>query len=255
VPDEARALEPAITGPLLGALHSPLDAVVEPTRALPALRALAQASGRYRFLPGRAVVEVGAGRAVDHRGDVHAGDLVLVACGRAVELGDPEGLASARTDVVRLQMLELELPGRAPRLALAGGGSLRYYPAFDLPERAALPEPDALTARYRLQLLTATRASGRLTVGDTHTADEPGVFGLEPEPEEQLLATLQGWLGGQRGRVARRWSGSYLRRTDGGDAYLQARRADGAHAVTATGGHGMTGAHAIAAETLDELGL
>jgi FAD dependent oxidoreductase TIGR03364 len=251
----ARSLEPALRGPLLGALHSPLDAVVEPTRALPALRALAEASGRYRFLPGRAVVEASADRVVDHLGESYPGDLVLVACGRAVELGDPDGLAGARTDVVRLQMLELEAAGPAPRLALAGGGSLRYYPAFDLPERAALPAADSVTARYRLQLLTATRASGRLTVGDTHTADDAGVFGLESEPEEHLLRTLGDWLGQQPGRVARRWSGTYLRRVDGGDAYLRARRRDGAFAVTATGGHGMTGAHAIAAETLDALGL
>ncbi len=251
----ARALEPALRGPLLGALHSPLDAVVEPTRALPALRALAEASGRYRFLPGRAVVEAGADRVVDHLGESYPGDLVLVACGRAVELGDPDGLAGARTDVVRLQMLELEPAGPAPQLALAGGGSLRYYPAFDLPERAALPAADSVTARYRLQLLTATRASGRLTVGDTHTADEAGVFGLDSEPEEQLLRTLGDWLGQPPGRVARRWSGTYLRRVDAGDAYLRARRPDGAFAVTATGGHGMTGAHAIAAETLDSLGL
>ena len=253
-PDAARSLEPALGGELLGGLHSPLDAVVEPTAVLPALRALAAASGRYRFLSGRAVVDVDAARAVDHLGEAHPGDLVLVACGRAVELGDPEGLDGARTDVVRLQMLEVDAGTRSPSLALAGGGSLRWYSAFALPERDALPEPDAVTARYRLQLLTATRASGRLTVGDTHTEDTPGVFGLEAEPEEHLLRTLGAWLGGDPGRVVRRWSGTYLRRVDGADPYLRARRADGAFTVTATGGHGMTGAHAIAAETLDALG-
>ena len=65
-PDAARSLEPALGGELLGGLHSPLDAVVEPTAVLPALRALAAASGRYRFLSGRAVVDVDAARAVDH---------------------------------------------------------------------------------------------------------------------------------------------------------------------------------------------
>jgi FAD dependent oxidoreductase TIGR03364 len=254
-PSAARALEPSLAGEFLGALHSPLDAVVEPTAALPALRALAGESGRYRFVSGRAVTAVDARRAVDHVGDAYEGDLVIVACGRALELGDPEGLAGARTDVTRLQMLEVDLGGATPSVALAGGGSLRYYPAFALPERDALPAADVVTERYRLQLLTATRASGRVTVGDTHTADEPGVFGLESEPEELLLRTLGAWLGRDPGRVVRRWSGSYLRRVDGGDPYLQALRADGAYAVTAVGGHGMTGAHAIAAEVLDDLGM
>ena len=94
-----------------------------------------------------------------------------------------------------------------------------------------------------------------MTVGDTHTADDPGVFGLEAEPEQHLLRTLGAWLGGHPGRIVRRWSGSYLRRTDGADPYLRSRRADGAYVVTATGGHGMTAAHAIAAETLDELAM
>jgi glycine/D-amino acid oxidase-like deaminating enzyme len=254
-PAEARALEPALGGPLLGALLSPYDATVEPTAALPALRVLAAASGRYAAHLGRAVVEVEAGRVVDHLGGVHEGDVVLVATGRAVELGDPEGLDGARTEIVRLQMLELATAGPAPRVALAGGGSLRYYPAFDLPERAELPEPGELAARYRLQLLTATRTSGRMTVGDTHTADEPGVFGLDAAPEDELLATLGAWFGSAPGRVVRRWTGTYLKRVDGGEAYLRARRPDGAFTITATGGHGMTGAHAIAAESLDALGF
>ena len=114
-PAAARALEPALAGSLLGALHSPLDAVVEPTLALPALRALAEGSGRYRFVPGRAVIEADGTHAIDHTGARYEGDVVLLACGRAVELGDPEGIDGASTDVVRLQMLELELPGRPPR--------------------------------------------------------------------------------------------------------------------------------------------
>jgi FAD dependent oxidoreductase TIGR03364 len=137
--DDAVSVDARLRG-LAGALHSPLDSVVEPAAALGALRQLASASDRYVFRPGRTVVGLN-GAAVDHLGDRHEGDLIIVCPGDALELLPAETIERVGMRRRNLQMLEADAPDPPLRIALADGDALRYYPAFDLPERANLSEP------------------------------------------------------------------------------------------------------------------
>ena len=73
------------------------------------------------------------------------------------------------------------------------------------------------------------------------------------EADEHLLARVEEILG-RRGTVRRRWTGSYLRRTDGTDCVLIATIREGV-VVTAAGGMGMTAAPAFAREALACAGL
>src|SRR5262249_9342964 len=144
-------------------------------------------------------------------------DLVAICTGTDTELlpESTDGL------VVRyLQML-----GTAPlspplRTALAGGDAMRYYPAFDLPERAALPPADPRVDRFGAHLLAAPRPDGRLPIGDTHVADRPGLFGSEEDADRYLLERAEDVLGVALPRIERRWTGSYLRRSEGSDPPL-----------------------------------
>jgi glycine/D-amino acid oxidase-like deaminating enzyme len=239
---DARTLEPSLAESA-GALHSPHDAVVEPRAVLPALRALASASGRYSFFPGRTVVEVDNAAVCDHTGARTEGDVVVLCPGTATELLP----SSAGMTVRNLQML-----GLGPldlRVALAGPDSLRYYPVFDLPERAGLQPPDPAVERLGAQLLVAPRADGGLTVGDTHVDDEPGAFGADEDGDRYLLHEAQTALAPQLPPVERRWTGSYLLRREGGP--LVELTSDGRLVVAAAGGMGMTAAPAFAARALD----
>jgi hypothetical protein len=130
---------------------------------------------------------------------------------------------------------------------------MRYYPSFDLPERAALAPADPIVERYRAQLLAVPRSDGALTIGDTHIDDQPDTFGSSEEADEHLLARVEEILG-RRGTVRRRWTGSYLRRTDGTDCVLIASIKEGV-VLTAAGGMGMTAAPAFAREALAHAGL
>ena len=252
-PDEARRFHVRLQA-IAGALRSPFDAVVEPAAALAALRALAGSSGRYRFLPGRTVIDVN-GAAVDHQGERHDADAVIVCPGDALELVPRQTAERAQLRRRNLQMLETEPPEPSVRVALADGDALRYYPAFDLPERAGLPPPDPVVGRLAVQLLIAPRLDGRLTIGDTHVDDRPGAFGSDEEADEHLLGRARELLAGAALRVRRRWTGSYLRRTDGRDCVLIEETPAGVLLVAAVGGMGMTAAPAIAAEALDGAGL
>jgi hypothetical protein len=152
-------------------------------------------------------------------------------------------------------MLETDRPDAPLRIALADGDALRYYPAFDLPERALLPAPEPIVEQLGVQLLVAPRIDGRLTLGDTHVDDRPGAFGSDEEADSHLLDSACRLLAQATLRVRRRWTGSYLRRTDGRDCVLIEETPAGALLVVAAGGMGMTAAPAVAAEALGVAGL
>jgi FAD dependent oxidoreductase TIGR03364 len=248
---DLRRLLPAATS-AVAALRGDRDASVEPAPAIAALHSLLAGSGRHRLLVGRTVVEVGDGSARDHTGELHRGDVVIVCSGDAPQLWPADVAAAVRR--CRLQML-VTAPRRGPLpAALTDGGALRYYPAFAaLPSAAALPEPDALTARERLQLLVVQRNDGSLTIGDTHVYDEPFPVGLDERPTRALLGRARALLGSVP-RVARRWGGTYAERRDGGLVLRSALDAT-TTLVTAAGGRGMTCSPAIAEDTFAGLGL
>ncbi len=254
-PEAARRLNPALGGVFRAALHSPLDAVVEPAASVVAVRELAQATGRVSFLFGRTALGAEEGTVVDHLGERHPGDAAVLCPGDRLELLPGELVDGRGLRRRRLQMLSTDSPGTPLPTALADGDALRYYPAFALPARDGLAEPSAAVTRYGAQLLVAPRPDGGLTVGDSHVDDEAGAFGADEEAYEHLLGRLSELTGGSTPRVRRRWTGSYLRRTDGEDVLLREEIAPAVFALTALGGLGMTAAPAVAAETADALGL
>jgi hypothetical protein len=118
-----------------------------------------------------------------------------------------------------------------------------------------LPPPEPAVARFATQLLVAPRLDGRLTVGDTHLDDRAGQFGSDEEADRYLLGQAEAALSRQLPQVERRWTGSYLRRTDGADSALVELDATGRLLVAAAGGMGMTAAPAFAAEALNLVAL
>jgi FAD dependent oxidoreductase TIGR03364 len=247
--DEVRELNPAVRGDVLGGLHCAADAAVEPRQVPGAIRAALEREPGYSWLPGRHVVELEDGWVKDHRGERHAGDLVLVCPGAA------HGLAGWQPDEaglvrVRLQMLETE-PFRHPlTTSVADGDSLRYYPVFDVPARAELPSQPELVADFRIQLLMQQRLDGCLTVGDTHEVDEPFPVSVAEAPYVHLRERVESLLGEPMPPVRRRWAGVYCQ-TPEGALYHRERLGEATWVVTGAGGRGMTLAPAIAEQVLD----
>jgi FAD dependent oxidoreductase TIGR03364 len=248
-PDEVRKANPAVRGDILGGLHCAADAAVEPQRVPAALRAALEREEGYSWLPGRHVVELGDGWVRDHRGERHAGDLVLACPGAA------HGLAGWQPDEaglvrVRLQMLETEPFPHAVATSIADGDSLRYYPVFDVPARAELARQPELVAAFRIQLLLQQRLDGCLTVGDTHEVDEPFAVSVSEAPYRHLRERVESLLGEPMPPVRRRWAGVYCQ-TAGGSLYHRERLGESTWVVTGAGGRGMTLAPAIAEQVLD----
>jgi FAD dependent oxidoreductase TIGR03364 len=257
---QVRAVNPAVRGPQLGGLHCTRDAIVEPGLVLGALRVTLEQTGRYTWLPRRQVVDVetvsgGTAVAVDQLGDRHVGSAVVLCIGdRLSGLGGRIGamLAAAPLRKCRLHMMQTAPADERLTTAVADGDSMRYYPAFDLPGRVGLPEASATTSTWGMQLLLVQRAAGGLTIGDTHTYDEPFDFAVEEHLYDDLRARAESVLGWPLPPVVRRWAGVYTGVTDDRTAYRTVVD-PGVVVVTGAAGRGMTLSPAIAEETWEEL--
>ncbi|WP_369214778.1 TIGR03364 family FAD-dependent oxidoreductase [Streptomyces flavofungini] len=256
--DEARALNPALRGEFSAALWCERDAAVEPRTAQVRLREALLRSPRYTFLPNREVREVvGAGAVRDDHGQVHAGDVVVLATGAWLgglvrELAGPD-LPVRR---VRLQMMQTEPLGEALTTSVADADSFRYYPAYASPALDALNagQPQTPTAAaHRMQLLMVQRADGGLTVGDTHEYEHPFAFDTLEDPYDHLTEVVEGFLGRPLPKVRRRWAGVYAQCVDTSRVVHRQEVHEGVWLVTGPGGRGMTCSPAIAERTANEL--
>ncbi|GGP58696.1 FAD-dependent oxidoreductase [Streptomyces abikoensis] len=256
-PDEARALNPALRGDLLGALWCERDAAVEPRTAQRALKDALLASGRYTFLGGREVREVVGERAVrDDHGETHTGDAVVLCTGAWLGGLVRELAPALPVRRVRLQMMQTAPLGEKLTTSVADADSFRYYPAYAGPGLdamvAAKPQPP-VAAEHRMQLLMVQRADGGLTIGDTHEYAEPFSFDVVEDPYEHLTAVAEGLLGRPLPKVRHRWAGVYAQCVDTTRVVHRERVRDGVWLVTGPGGRGMTCSPAIAETTADAL--
>jgi FAD dependent oxidoreductase TIGR03364 len=245
-----REVNPALRGELAGGLLCRADAIVEPRRALPALRGYLAGEG-YLWLPGREAVDVAPGAVRDHTGAWHRGDQVVLCTGAALTGVAGRYLARGGLRRVRLQMMQTAPLDQRLTTAVADGDSLRYYPAYELPGRSQLgPQPE-VAARTRAQLLLVQRADGGLTIGDTHEYDEPFAFDVDEDAYDHLRGRAEALLGAPVPRIQRRWAGVYseVDPVTGTGLYHRTEPEPGVALVTGPGGRGMTCAPAIAEET------
>ena len=257
-PERARALNPALRGKFVAALHCSRDAAVESRQALPAIRAHLAASGRYEFLAGTEARSVDGTVVRDDRGGRHESDVVLVCPGAAHGGLTREIAGELPVRRVRLQMMQTDPLGEPLTTAIADGDSFRYYPAFagDALDALRDNEPqDLVAAGGRMQLLCVQRLNGGLTIGDTHEYDEPFTFDVDDAPYDYLAALVEEFLGRPLPPVRRRWAGVYSQCTDSNELVCRTAAGDGVWVITGPGGRGMTLGPAIAEQTADMIVL
>ena len=257
-----RAINPSIKGETIGGLWCRNDAVVEPGSLLGALRTTLEATGRYQWLPARQAIDVqprseagGGPTVIDQLGDRHQGTLALLCVGdRLSGLGGRIGatLAAAPLRRCRLQMMQTAPTPERLATAIADADTMRYYPAFDLPSRVGLPAAKPETAQWGMQLLVVQRASGGLTIGDTHSYEEPFDFAVDEAIYDRLKARTELILGWEIPPVIRRWAGVYTLATDD-RIYYRERVDTDIWVVTGPAGRGMTLSPAIAEQTWEEV--
>ncbi len=258
---QAWRANPELSTSVLGALYCGTDAILEPRAALGALRRHLLRQPGYRLLVGRTVIDLGAGSVRDDTGEQHSGDKVFVCTGAALGGLVRRYSGEQKLRRVRLQMLETAPCSGRLTTALADGGSMRYYPAFDLPGRDLLRPQDEVAESARAQLLLVQRLDGSLTIGDTHDYDEPFSFDLDEPVYDHLLRQASRLLRQPLPPVRSRWAGVYSEvlprarmrdardRQDEQELYWRQELAPGVELVSGTGGRGMSCAPAIAEDS------
>ncbi|WP_026162544.1 TIGR03364 family FAD-dependent oxidoreductase [Kribbella catacumbae] len=254
--EQTRLRNPALKGDLLGALWCGRDAIVEPRKVLPELRAELEKSGRYQFVPGREVREVATGEVRDDHGEVHAADEIFLCTGASHGGLIRELAGELPVRRVRLQMMQTAPLDEQLTTAVADADSFRYYPAYQGPALDVLNQvPQAtVAADNAMQLLMVQRADGGLTIGDTHEYAEPFGFDVQSDPYDYLKTTVESLLGRELPPVVRRWAGVYSQSTEG-EVVVRRTVGQGVTVVTGPGGRGMTMAPAIAETSYLEAGL
>ncbi len=254
--EQARKLNPALRGDMLGALWCPRDAIVEPREVLAALRRQLESSGRYSFQPAREVRDVRDRQVRTDDGTTHAADEVWLCTGAW-----HSGLIRELTDDLPVRRVRLQMMQTAPldeqlTTAVADADSFRYYPAYQGPALDALNQvPQATVADdHKMQLLMVQRTHGGLTIGDTHEYAEPFGFDVQEDPYDYLKTTAEQILGREIPKVIKRWAGVYSQATMPGEVVVRRTVADGVHLVTGPGGRGMTMAPAIAEASFQAVG-
>ena len=215
-PDEVKERNPAVAGQLTGGLHGGLDAVVEPRRALGALRDHLgrMAPARYRFHPGHRVVAAEPGGTfVDTTGTRWSGDLAVVATGADYDHLPGTAAPAERLQRVRLQMFETEPFGATLTTSIADADTLRYYPAFAAAPLAALGSQGPVGGGA-----PHAAAAGAAARRRPHRRRHPRLrraLRLRPERGPDKRADGAGGPDPRRGPlppVRRRWEGVYAQR-------------------------------------------
>lgn len=237
--DEARAVAPALGGAMLGALWCERDAAVEPQAVPSAIRARLAETGRYAWLPGRAVRglgdmrDVGTASVRDDRGATHEGDAVVLCTGAHL------------SGMVR--ELAPDLPVRRVRLRLMRTAPLDAPLGTSVADGAAPPEAG--------RPLMVQRLDGRLTIGEARARDEPHPSDVGEDPCERLLDAAAAVLGRTPPPVRHRWASVHARCADPSRLVHRQRVGEGTWLVTGAGDRTLTCAPAIAEGTADALNL
>lgn len=238
---------------LVGVMHSASELAVEPRTAADRIARWLEAQG-VAFVRSLAAVRCEAGTVSLADGQQLHTDRVVVCSGADLRVLFPEVYQRLPVELCKLQMLRLSAPAWRAGAHVAGGLTLRHYPAFE-----QCPSLKAVKARYAcehpfydehgIHVMSAQRGDGTLVVGDSHAYGQ----GATPFDREDVNAAIVAYLGQMldidSSSVVDRWHGVYARRTDG-KTVLRCEPTPGVTVVNCVGGAGMTLGPAIAEETI-----
>ncbi len=250
-PGDQILVSAGVNGDFSGALHSSLDAVLEPRSALSHIHDHLSTKPGYRLFAGKAVRDFGSDSVTDSAGRVHRGDIVVLCPGSHSELVSSTTSAPNSLRPVRLQVTQTQPMSPGLTIPLADmSGMLRQGLVADgeVPNPLAMPSADPV----ELRLKVVPRISGALAVGEARHRDEPFDFDLPERPIRTLTERLERILGVTIPPVSRHWTGDVRECVDGRLWYREDLD-DSVVLVTGAGQRGITLSPMIAKDTFDWL--
>ena len=252
---EATRKAPIHTEGLLGALWSPIEALVDPREVLRVLPAYLAERYDVRFEFDAAVTGISMPH-LEAAGRKWEVERVIVCCGSDIETLYPEILGVQDAKKCKLQMMRTlpQSAGWSLGPFLATGLSLTHYASFaDMPSvadvRARVETETPDITKWGIHLLVAQHEDGSLTIGDSHE------YGSKVDPFDRseidtlILGQMKGLLHPPTLDMAARWHGVYLKTESGEPLVLDPE--PGVQIITGLGGGGMSTSFALAQDVLE----
>ncbi len=230
---------------LRGGLWSPTELAVDPREVVGAVTGYLRERYGVRVVTGVAVAEVDAPSLRTGDGRRWRFDEAVVCGGIETATLFPDLFARSGVRRCKLQMMRTVPQPGGWRLGthVAGGASLRHYPAFAgcpsvdrLRRRLAADHPEL--DRFGIHVMAAQNGLGEVTVGDSHEYDAAVTPFDNPEIDDAILRHAGAMLDLPDRRIARRWHGTYTRHAD--LAQFVGTPQPGVTVVMNTNGLGMT---------------
>jgi FAD dependent oxidoreductase TIGR03364 len=242
---------------LCGGLWSPVELTVDPRSILAKLPLFLAEQMNVEFRYGCAVHSIALPR-VEAGGERWEVDGAIVCSGHDFETLFPCLLRASGLTRCKLQMMRTAPQPDGWRLgpSLAGGLTLRFYPAFEicstlprLKQRIASEMPDY--DRWGIHLLVSQTEHGELTLGDSHEYGQAVDIFDKPEIDRLILSYARSFLQAPALDIVQRWHGVYAKHPE--RPFISIEPAPGVRIVTAPGGSGMTLSFGLAEQTVAEM--
>jgi len=201
---------------LIGAMHSPTEAGVDP-REVVHMAAGSLSSKGVEIHFDTTVTKIVTGRVEASNGEVFLADKIIVCPGPTLFSLYPDACLRAGLTECRLQMLRLQPWSKDIQplgVHLCAGLTLSHYANF-----RNCPSLPALKERHRrkwprqvekgIHVLVAEHADRTLTVGDSHSYGRSLPAYRDDSTDEAILDAMDEFLPRSRYQIVQRWDGTY----------------------------------------------
>ncbi len=239
-----------------GALFSPTEIIVEARTAVREIPEYLQRKYNVNFHFNTTIIQCEGNSISCNYGTKYPADITILASGYETQLLFPDIFNAAPITISSLNMLRSH-PISDTIPALCAGLSFLHYPSYEvcksMDEYKTYCENEfPLQLQNGVHLLVSQNPNGQLTIGDSHH------YGMHHDPfqsdtvDQSILDYMQRVIQPIHFGIAQRWTGQYLKLTNGKSEWFEEIQ-PGVYIANGPGGAGMTLGWGMAEECVDSI--
>jgi len=239
-----------------GALFSPTEIIVEARTAVREIPEYLQRKYNVNFHFNTTIIQCEGNSITCNYGTKYQADITILASGYETQLLFPDIFNAAPITISSLNMLRSH-PVSDTIPALCAGLSFLHYPAYEvcksMDEYKIYCENEfPLQLQNGVHLLVSQNPNGQLTIGDSHH------YGMHHDPfqsdtvDQSILDYMQRVIQPIHFGIAQRWTGQYLKLTNGKSEWFEEIQ-PGVYIANGPGGAGMTLGWGMAEECVESI--
>lgn len=239
-----------------GALFSPTEIIVEARSAIREIPEYLKRKYNVNFHFNTTIIQCEGNSITCNYGTTYQADITILASGYETQLLFPDIFNAAPITISSLNMLRSH-PISDTIPALCAGLSFLHYPSYEvcksMDEYKTYCENEfPLQLQNGVHLLVSQNPNGQLTIGDSHH------YGMHHDPfqsdtvDQSILDYMQRVIQPIHFGIAQRWTGQYLKLTNGKSEWFEEIQ-PGVYIANGPGGAGMTLGWGMAEECVDSI--